>query len=314
MGAMASAVHRLPGASATAAALLLLAGCGKDSFFRDPSGEPIKATLRTTIPLAYAASVAMAAVSGSPPPNAFSTTTCSSFPCAAVVTIAVDDRTLPLAFGSPGNGQILVAGLWTSKYTAILTVAFVDMFVGNSVLRVRDVSAFPVAVTPAGLHIVYASIDVNVGTGPVSPQGLSSAQIDALFVRLNMTPSADPAANVGLDAWVVQVGDAGTPHDFSDDRYTVMGGGEYVAASSGSGSILQIGMAATLMAPGCALNPVEGLAVLNEVGTSKSKLPVLATALIIFEQGCTGTARVTLATGNWVLAIGKAIPLRLDSP
>lgn len=311
---MPSAVHRLPPACASAAvAALLLAGCGVETFFRDPSGEPIKATIRTTVPLAYAASVAMASVRGSPPPNALATT-CSSFPCAALVTIAVDDRTLPLAFGSPGKGQILVAGLWTSPETAILTVSFVDMLVGNSVLRVRDVSAFPVAVTPAGLHVVYASIDVNVASGPVRPQDLSAVQIDALFLRLSITPSADPAANVGLDAWVVQVADAGTPGDFSDDRYTIMGGGEYVAASTGSGSILQMGMAATVMAPSCALNPVEGLAVLNEVGAGASKLPVLATALIGFEPDCTGTATVLLATGNYVLAIGKSIPLQLDSP
>ncbi len=296
-----------------AAALLgfaLLAGCGVDQFFRDPPAEPIRGALRTTAPLAYAASVAMASVNGSPPPNALSTS-CSSFPCAALVTIAVNDQVLPLAFESSGQGQILVAGLWTSPQTAILTTTFVDLAVGSASLRVRDVSAFPVVRTPTGLVLVYAAIDVNVATGPVDPASLGPTEIDAAFLKLQIAPSSDPEVNLGMDAWVVQVDDGGTPSDVSDDQVVVSGGGQVVAAGSGSGSILQLGMVGARMMPGCALNPVEGLAALQETGASARRLPVLATALISFEPGCTGTARVLLATGNWLLAIGKAIPLDL---
>ncbi len=287
----------------------LLAACGVDKFFRDPPKEPIRATLRTTVPLAYAASVAMASVNGSPPPNALGTS-CSSFPCAALVTIAVNDQVLPLAFESSGQGQILVAGLWTSPQTAILTATFVDLAVGSSSLRVRDVSAFPVVRTPTGLLLVYAAIDVNVATGPVDPAGLSPTEIDAAFVKLKITPSSDPKVNLGMDAWVVQVDDGGTP-SVSDDQYVISGGGQSVEAGSGSGSILQLGMVGARMTPGCALNPVEGLAALQETGASPDRLPVLATALTVFESACTGTMRVVLATGNWVLSIGSAIPLQL---
>ncbi len=290
--------------------LALLGGCGVDRFFRDPPAEPIRGTLRTTVPLAYAASVAMVSVNGSPPPNALSTT-CSSFPCAALVTIAVDDRSLPLAFETSGRGQILVAGLWTSPQTAILTATFVDLAVGGTSLRVRDVSAFPVIRTPTGLLLVYAAIDVNVATGPVDPAGLSPTEIDAAFVKLRIAPSTDPEVNLGMDAWVVQIDDGGTPSDVLDDEVVVSGGGQAVEAGSGSGSILQLGMVGARMTPGCARNPVEGLVAMQETGASTGRLPVLATALISFEQDCTGTARVLLATGNWLLAIGKAIPLDL---
>ena len=290
----------------------LLAGCGVSELFRDPSAEPIRTAVRTTVPLAYAASVAMASVDGSPPPNAASTS-CSSFPCAALVTIAVDDLALPLAFESSGRGQILVAGLWTSPLTAILTVTFVDMSVGSSSLRVRDVSAFPVLRTPTGLRIVYAAMDVDVATGPVDPARLTPMEIDAAFLRLRITPSSDPAVNVGMDAWVVEVDDAGTPSDFSDDGYVITGGGQYLDAGSGSGSILQLGMVGARMAPGCALNPVGGLAVLQETGASPQRLPVMATAMISFEPECTGTARVLLATGNYLLSIGSSIPLQLSA-
>ncbi len=299
-----------------AAALLgcaLLAGCGVDEFFRDPPAEPIRAALRTTVPLAYAASVAMAAVGGSPPPNA-SSTSCSSFPCAALVSIAVDDVTVPLAFASSGRGKMLVAGLWTSPQTAILTVTFVDLSVGSRSFQVRDVSAFPVARTSTGLLIAYAAIDVDVATGPVDPAGLSPIEIDAAFLKLRIAPSSDPEVNLGMDAWVVQVDDAGTPSDLTDDDYVIAGGGQYIQAGSASGSILQLGMVGARMTPGCVRNPVEGLAALQETGTSPARLPVLATALILFEPACTGTARVTLATGNWLLSIASTIPLGLTAP
>ena len=288
---------------------LLVTGCTGEPFFRDPSAEPIKTALRTAIPLAYAASVAMASVNGSPPPNALVAGTCSSFPCTALVAISVDDRAVPLPFEPYGGGQILVAGLWTSPEAAILTVGFVDLFVGGSLLRVRDVSTFPAQVAATGLKIVYASIDVNVKTGPTYPGDLTPEQIDALFLRLSVTPSEDPAANVGLNAWVVDVDDGGTPDDFSDDTYTLTGGGEYVEASSGSGRILQLAMVGAVMAPGCAINPVEGLAVLNDTGASTSSVPVLATALIQFEPACTGKVKVLAATGNYLLATGKMVPL-----
>lgn len=300
----------------TAPALLgcaLLSGCGVDELFRDPPAQPIRATLRTTVPLAYAATVAMASVAGSPPPNALGTT-CTSFPCAALVTIAVDASSLPLAFGSSGQGQILVAGLWTSPQTAILTVTFVDMVVGSGSFQVRDVSAFPVARTPTGLLMVYASIDVNVASGPVDPASLSPVEVDAAFLRLKITPSSDPEVNVGMDAWVVQVDDAATPSDTSDDEVIVSGGGQYAAAGSGSASILQLGMVGARMTPGCTLNPVEGLAALQETGAGPERLPVLATAVIMFEPACTGTMRVLVATGNYVLSIGSAIPLPLYGP
>jgi hypothetical protein len=307
---MESSWRPLQMAVRAAAWAVVLAGCqGNDPFFRNPSAEPIERTISTTVPLAYAASVAMASVHGSPPSNALSTNTCSSFPCAALVTILVDGRTPPMASGSYGSGQILVTGLWTSSETAILTVAFVDLFVGSTLLRVRDVSTFPAVTTPGGLTIVYESMDVNVQSGPNDPSHLTPEEIDALFLRLSITPSSNPAANVALNAWVVDVDDAGTPSDFSDDRYTISGGGESIDATADSGEILQLGMVGTVMAPGCALNPVEGVAVLNDVGASTSELPVLATALIDFEPACTGEAKVVLATGNYLLSMGETIAL-----
>jgi len=291
-----------------AAVALTLASCS-GKFFHDPSGEPIKAMMTTAVPLAYAASVALASVNGSPPSNVLSTNRCASYPCVALVAILADGQAPPLLSETYGSGQIVVSGLWNSPQAAILTVAFVDLLVGDSLVQVRSVSTFPMVVTPTGLRIVYASIDVNVASGPRAPTDLSPDQIDALFMRFAITPSSDPMANVGLNAWVVDVDDGGTPLDFTDDTYTVNGGGEYIEASDESGDILQMGVVGAAMEPNCALNPEAGLAAFNETGASTSDLPVLATALIGFESGCSGRAKVLVATGNYLLSIGKTIPL-----
>jgi hypothetical protein len=283
--------------------------------FKDPSGEPIKAVVRTTVPLAYAASVAMSSVvTGSTPTNAaFIYNNCPTNPagCTAVITITDDDSSVPLQLTSAGTGTITVYGYWSSATQAILTVAF-SGDAGSSLFPVHNISLFPVSKNGSSLEIVYASIDINA-TVNTDPKTWTSVETTAPFEKLKLTASSEASANVNLDAWIIDVDDAGTPGDFSDDKYNISGGGEYIDASSGSGSVLQLGMADVVVGPGCALNPVAGLAVINEVEASSSNV-VLATALITFHSACDGNAKVTLATGNYLLANGKSIPLNLDSP
>ncbi len=298
---------------------LALAGCkGSDSvddykqYFQDPSGEPIKAVVRTTVPLAYAASVAMAAVNGAPPSNVLVSKTSTTYPFAATVTIPVDSSTMPLQFVSYGN--IVVLGYWDDQNTAILTVLFDNMYAGSSLYPVHYVSTFPVTRNLYGLlEIVYVNIDVDVTTGPADPATLSPEEKQTKLGFLTITPSTDPSVNLKMDAWIVKVDDAGTPNEFSDDTYTINGGGQYIAASPGSASVLQLGMADVMMGQGCALNPTAGLALLNEV-TSSPTQTVIATAAFSFGPDCDGNVKVLGATGNYLLSTGKSIPLNLTNP
>ena len=299
--------------------MLALGGCSKGdsvsdykSNFKDPSGEPMKAVVRTTLPLAYAASVAMATVNGTPPANASATNTCLSYPCVSVVTIAVDSSTLPLQFVSYGN--IIVTGLWDSSDTAILTVSFTNMVAGSGLYPVHYIAAFPVTRTSSGLlEIVYANVDVDVSTGAADPATLTSQQKQATLGLLTVTPSTDPSVNLKMDAWIINVDDGGTPGVFSDDTYSISGGGQYVDVSSGSVSVLQLGMAKVVMGPECVLNPVSGLAVLNEVSSTSSQT-ILATAAFSFKSVCNGSVKILGATGNYLLSNGTSIPLNLSNP
>lgn len=295
---------------------LALVGCGKSDEsgpnfnFKDPSGEPIKAAVRTALPLAYAASVAFASINGINPPNATVSNNCSAYPCTARVTVTDDDSATPLKYAA--YGTITVYGYWTSADQAILAVSFDSMSAGSGLFPVHDVSLFPVSKKGSHLLVVYESVDINTSVGPTDPGTLTQAEIDLALVKLNITTSSEPSQNINMEAWIVDVDDVGTSA-FSDDTYTISGGGQYITASAGSASLLQLGMAYVGMGPGCALNPVAGLSVINELETSSSNV-VLGTALISSEPACDGTAKVTVATGNYLQSIGKSIPLNLVSP
>ncbi len=295
---------------------LLFASCSGDGSsigydFKDPSAEPIKAVVRTTVPLAYAASAAMSSVTGSVPPNAIvSYSTCTATPsdCVAVVTITDDDSLVPLQLAS-GTGTMTVYGYWSSPNQAIFTVAF-SAGAGSSLFPIHSVSIFPVIRSGSSLKIVYANIDVDVAVR--DPGTLSPAERSTAFLKLNRTASNDASANVSMDAWIIDRNSMNTP-DVSDDIYSISGGGQYVGIGSGSTSLVQLGAAGITIGPDCLLNPNAGFAALNELATSTSSV-VSATALITFPSSCDGTARVAAATGNYLLANGKSIPLNLSNP
>jgi hypothetical protein len=277
--------------------------------FKDPSGEPIKAVVRTTVPLAYAASVAMSSVTGSIPPNAVvSINTCTAIPanCVAEITITDDDSSVPLQLTT---GTITVLGYWFSPTDAILTVSF-SGDAGSALFPVHNISLFPVSKSGSSLKIVYANIDINATVK--DPSTWTSQEMNAAFLKLKLTASSDASANIKMDAWVIDRNDRNTP-DVSDDTYNISGGGQYIDASSGSVSVLQLGMANVEMGSDCPLNPNAGFALLNELATSSSNM-VIATALLSFHSSCDGNAKVAGATGNYLLANGKSIPLNLNNP
>ena len=291
----------------------LLVGCSDklDDFLQEPSMEPVKAAIKTALPLAHAASVAMSAMSGAAREDVSVTNTCSVYPCASVVTMRLDKNVLPVELAS--YGTVVVGGLWVSDTTALLTVTFIDMSAGSSKFSVESVSAFPAMRTETGVRIVYPNVNIDIETGAVQPTELSDAEVQTEFDRLNAEHPSDPLVSLDMDAWIVDVNNGGTGTDFSDDTYQISGGGQYIDVGSGSGSVLQMGMALTKMTPECKANPIDGLAVLNEVGASSTS-PVVGQVILGFGQECNGKAAVTVATGNYVASTGESIPLHLDEP
>jgi hypothetical protein len=288
--------------------ILALGGCGSGGardIFKDPSGAPIKDTVRTAVPLAYAASVAFASVAGSRPPNAWVSNRCPIYPCAAMVTITDDDSTMPLRLASLGT--IRVYGFWNSPDKAILSVSFSGAAASDPI---STVSLVPVSRSTSSLRVMYGG--VNMTSTVTDPQTLSAAEIDLIYMRLQSTVSTEVSDNTSMDAWEVVRNDRGTT-DVSDDTYSISGGGEYIETGPGSVSILVLAMAGVMMGPDCALNPTSGAYMVNEF-SNDSPIGVVANAFIGFHSACDGKADVSLASGNYMLSIGKSIPLNFGAP
>jgi hypothetical protein len=303
--------------------VILIIGCGStaddiEDFFHPPNTEPIRATVKTAVPLAYVAAVSMAVIKGYSPAGVLSADTCGSFPCAALILIELEPGDIPFAYDSEGTA--LVTGLWTSPNQAILTVSFLGVQPGVPSYLISKISTFPVIATQtpvSGLKLVYANVDINISSDPDDGIELTDPQIQAEYDRLEAEISNDPEINISMDAWVIELADAGTPDVFSDDRYTISGGGQYVDVTSNGSSrdveLYQLGMAQAYISHDCSRNPTSGLAVIQEVNTTHA-LPVMANAVIQFNSACNGSAYVMLATGNYITSIGSSVDLDLDNP
>lgn len=305
---------------------LMMASCGDDDpedviddFLRPPDTEPIRATIKTAVPLAHIAAVAMEAAKGNPSSEVTASTTCSSYPCVGVVTMELDENSLPFDYDT--SGSVGVSGLWNSEDSAILTVFFYDVYAGVPTFSVSEISTFPVArsVDPDGGYIaVFADFDINIDSDS-EPDELSDEEVQTEYDRLDAEVSEDAEVNIDMDAWVVFVSDADTPDDYSDDSYTISGGGEYIgvvsSSTSSSANVMQLGLAQVLVSHDCSSNPTEGFVIINEVEASSGEdasMPVVASALMEFEETCDSTVEVMVATGNYVGSNGDSIPIDLN--
>lgn len=322
---MSSPINLLPTRAKTAyylcllPILSLLASCGggdnnvSDIIDQVPTVAPIESVAKTAVPLSYAASIAMASVNGTSYPNVVTSNVCTGYPCVSVITITVQPNTLPIEPDNIGTGgEIVIVGLWSSANQAILTLVFNGFRVGNEFLSMRKVSTIPVSQQNNTTTFAYSNVDIDIETESETSIDLNDTEIQNEYNRLNLGIDMDPEVNVNLDAWVVEAQSGGTPTDFSDDKYLIVGGGQYFEAGPSAVSVLQIGAVGMQIAPDCVLNPKGGNAILQEVRVSsgnRSTWPILGQALIEFQSTCNGTAKVLLGTGSFFLASGDDIDL-----
>jgi hypothetical protein len=305
---------------AVLACICAVIACGggdeADDFFKSPDSEAIRMTVRTSIPVAYVANAAMAAVNGYTPPDTTATNTCSSYPCTALVTVDNLGSALPFTLADHTVSAV-VAGLWSSPRAAILTASFMESAIGTETYQVTKVSTFPVVESIySGYQIVYADIDVNITEESGDSIDLTDAQVQSEYDRALVVVSEDPEINLSMDAWVIEVHDNDSADNPFDDVFLINGGGQYLYTTQAGADVVQLGMAGTRVSYDCTTNPTRGLASMNEVNASSGDEPppVIANALIGFDGGCEGTADVIVATGNWLFATGDSIPLNLNSP
>jgi len=294
-----------------ACALIVPSSCKEKDYFERIETEPIEATLKTAVPLGYAASLSAAVVNGEAPPDVEVLDACAGFPCTVRMRIACGPSSLPHRMG--GTGEVLVVGRWTSATQGVLSVSFLDAEAGSESYPVSTVVTFPVTVSGGRIKVVYADIDLDIAEGPIDTIDLTEPEIESELDRSLLDPPTDEVIALGMDAWVVEVETNGTPGDPGDDEYAVSGGGQYVGASSSSAAVYQLALVDVTMASGCELNPIDGIAVIQETAASSglgAELPFLASATLSFHPGCDGEADVLVATGNYLTSTGQHIDLR----
>jgi hypothetical protein len=306
---------------AVLASTCVVIACGDenkaDEFFRSPDSEAIRMTVRTSIPVAYVANAAMAAVNGHPPPDTTATNTCSSFPCTALVTLDKLESALPFVLADHAVSAV-VAGLWSSDSAAVLTASFLESPIGTETYQVTKVSTFPVVESIwSGYKVVYADIDVNITEEPSHSIDLTDAQVQAEYDRAQVVISNDPEINLSMDAWVIEVHNNDSPENPNDDLFVINGGGQYLYTTQATADVVQLGITGASVSWNCDTNPTQGLTLMSELGVSSGDgepPPVIANALIGFGDSCDGRADVIAATGNWFFATGDSIPLNLNTP
>lgn len=282
----------------------------EDQLDQTPTIEPIESAFKTMVPLGYIASVVMALAEGYEIENASITNSCNSFPCAALATVELNSTVLPIALSA--YGEVTIAGLWTNAESAVLSMSFSDMEIGTGIFPVPGITTIPARRQNGLVTFVYGASDIDINTQPAAVHDLGETEIQQELERLDQEFPEDPELALFMEAWSVQVDDGGTPGEFIDDTFTLNGGGQGVETSISQVSVLQLAMVDSRFSFECSLNPVTGMAVLQEIEVSsgpRSTWPKLGQALIQFNSICGGEANILIGTGSFLLQSGNSVDL-----
>ena len=140
----------------------------------------------------------------------------------------VGDQSLPFKLGF--QGDILVAGVWTSANQGILSVSFIDMTAGSEQYSVSTIVTVPTVMSQNEIRVVYADIDIDIVQGPIQSVSLTDPEVQTELDRANVEPPSETTVALGMSAWIITVDTKGTPSDLTDDEYIVAGGAQFVEA------------------------------------------------------------------------------------
>lgn len=286
----------------------------KDLLSKEPEVAAVSKVLKTAIPIAYAVNVAMVAINGDTLPQVTFRQGFTGFPGKGVLYITVSP-TYPLPVGSDNSGGILVAGLWSSKDNAVVTVLFSDLNISQGTFQLNSINTFPVQRDGDSLLAVYADQDVNSVKDTFLVFNLTTGEIQTEYERLLAEKPSDSAVVVEQNAWIIDVGTKGTPTNLNDDVYSLSGAGQYVEASVVNSSVVQLVLIETSFSPTIPRNPFEGRGILRDIDVSTGNtghLPELGTAVLKFHSSNDGKVDILLATGVYIGSTGKSLPLNLD--
>jgi len=260
----------------------------------------------------FAANVALASISGHEPEFVSTLRSNPGFPCTSVMTVDLNQQgTFPFPGGSAGS--ITIAGLWADEGTGILTLLFTSYHAGTAVLSLLGIETIPVIRHDGGIMVALADMDIRFDPDQQSllEIDLDEMEISSEYERLFDPRPLDVYVAIEQKAYFIDIDENSTPLEISDDIYKVTGGGQLVEAAETSAEIIQQAMIDVLVTPGCSLNPLSGLALMQATRAGATSFPELGSVLLQFHDDCDGTADVLLATGMYLISNGSSVDFSL---
>lgn len=308
----------------------LFISCGKfinstkeivNYFKKTPEVEAIADAVKISLPIGYAAQIAMSAVNGDsldPGITVLSNIVDSSGP--ALVTIPVTaDRPLPV--GSK-TGTIIVAGYWLSMEEAAMSMIFTNFDITTSAADFKNIKTFFVIrkTEGTGTTAMYVNQWVNLVESPLDTNSVSKSEAIQKKAWADSIPEIDSTISVEQDVWIIMVKENNTPGDQTDDEYDMIGAGQYAGVGN-SAYLIQLVVLGIPMKMSCRKNPVTnetygGFALLNtfqvEAGKDPIMFPKVGKAVFTYHEQCDGTIDLSLATGCYIGNFGKSFPINLE--
>ena len=291
-----------------------------DDWFQDPPVDPITQTIKTVIPVGYAASLAILDMKGYDVPYTKSVKQKS-----ATLLYVNTESNYPYKFKDDTYGQMIIAYVQTDENTALVSVFFTDMDVISGKFELKNVIAFPVILDAINNKItaVYASIDINLGSNFDIGIDLIPEEIDDNLEKLNnkRTDSDLDGVKIAItqDAWIIDIYHQGTFDNLLDDKFKIYGGQQAIAVedyeTESSVGALQMAMIDVDFSSECLRNPTNGYAFMQDVEVATSTNDndiVFGHVFYEFTPDCDGRVLVDIATGNFLFSIGKELDLGLN--
>ncbi len=287
-----------------------------NQFTKTPEIGAFTRSVKVSLPLAYAANIAMDMVNKKPVTGVtMLRSPGDSFPCNAIVQIPVDAGH-PLPVGSATvTGSMMVAGLWSDSVSAVVSVFFTNTNLSDGSFTAKNVAFIPVVRdTAQGCMIVYASEDVNMDSSIVVNTKITDSMVTVKLASIPFTLPTDSSMAVNQKAWITKVyRPAGSA--VGKEVYSLFGASQYLGVSPSTTEVIQAVMLNVTVTPSlCRLNPSSGVAFIRDIkiGSGPNSSMEMGTTVLTFKNTCDGKAFISLATGNYIGKTGSTMALNLD--
>lgn len=302
-------------------AILLGFSCRKeinnplDKWTQDPPVAPVTKTIKTVVPVGYAASLVVSDMKGYKHSNVKATKQKDS-----KILYVDTELDYPYKFKNDTYGEMVIAYIQTDLNAALVSVFFTDMNITTGSFELKNVIAFPVIVDEFSDKItaVFVSMDINIGDNSLTDIILTQNEIDENLGKLENEATYITDIAIEQNAWIIEI-DPGNYADMYDDEFKIFGGQQAVKVedyeTESSAGALQMAMIDVDFSSNCLKNPTSGFVFMQDVEVATSSNDndiVFGHVFYDFHSSCDGDVEVEIATGNFVFAIGSELDLGLN--